>query len=125
MLNDFARWWTDCDTTLHIVARVDGVVCGTVSMLVPECAGGDAARLYQMGVVASMRGRGLGRALVVEALRVAAAEGMHSIHLHARHYAVPFYEACGFTEDHSVPRFVEIGMEHAEMHCSLQLTHAS
>ena len=114
--------WIRCadgETTLHVLARVDGAVCGTVSLLLPECEGGGVARLYQMGVRAEQRGRGVGRALIVEALRLCAEAGMHKVHLHARHYAVPFYQACGFVENTATPRFVEIGMEHAEMECLL------
>ena len=95
----------------------DGRPCGTVSLVLPEAEG--VARLYQMGVTDEYRGRGVGRALAEEAKRMAREYGMKKMHLHARHYAIPFYEAVGFTIDQSVPRFIEINMEHAEMFCEL------
>ena len=66
-----------------------------------------------------MKGHGLGRKLVQEMLKHIKEKGMTRIHLHARYYAIPFYQKMGFQEDVSVPRFTEINMEHAEMFMNL------
>ena len=108
---------TDGDASVHIVCVKDGKPCGTVSLVLPETEG--VARLYQMGVLDEYRGAGVGRALAEEALRMSRVHGMKRIHLHARHYAIPFYSAVGFQIDPTVPRFIEINMEHAEMFCEL------
>ena len=104
---------TDGDATVHIMGVIDGKPCGTVSLVLPESEG--VARLYQMGVLDEFRRAGVGRKLVDEALRMSRERGLSKVHLHSRYYAIPFYAACGFQEDLSHPRFMEINMEHAEM----------
>lgn len=94
---------------LHVVALADGAVRGTCRLLIE----GDAAKLGRMVVAASVRGRGVGRAVLLAAERRAQAGGARRVELHAQLSARDFYARQGYVE-RGEP-FVEEGIDHVTM----------
>jgi len=74
-------------------------------------------KLRQMAVHPDYQRRGYGRCLIAAAERWAAQRGGRHIVLHARHYAVPFYEKLGYRKEG--PPFEEVGMPHYRMRKAL------
>jgi hypothetical protein len=66
-----------------------------------------------MAVHVAHRRRGIGRALLLEILRIAAAEGFPPVFLHAQTSALPFYAGVGFVPEGGV--FEEAGIAHQRM----------
>ncbi len=98
----------------HFVAVNNQQVVGVVVLKIEDKTG----KLRQMAVSPEMQGRNLGKDLV-NALEVYASSiGLSEIKLHARHYAVGFYEKLGYVKT-SKPAFEEVGMEHFEMEKNL------
>jgi predicted GNAT family N-acyltransferase len=64
-------------------------------------------------VRSSMRGSGLGRALLGALVDAARQRGDHEVMLHAQASAVPFYVRAGFTARGEM--FDEAGIPHVEM----------
>jgi GNAT superfamily N-acetyltransferase len=82
---------------LHWVAEEDGSVLGDiVCHVIPLPHRGPELLLYSIGVRAAHRRRGIGRALVAEMFRWAAANRMREVWVLADPEAEAFYEACGF-----------------------------
>jgi GNAT superfamily N-acetyltransferase len=97
----------------HLVARVPDRVVGCV-LFHPR---GKSGRLFQMAVLEEHRGCGIGQALVNHLEALAVTRGIHSIFLHARDYAIPFYARCGYVG--RGPFFEEIGIPHQRMEKTL------
>jgi predicted GNAT family N-acyltransferase len=71
------------------------------------------AKIGRMAVIQSVRGSGVGRAVLEALMKAARARGDHEVLLHAQTSAAPFYARSGFT-----PRgaeFEEAGIPHIEM----------
>ena len=79
--------------------------------------GQGVARIGRMAALASVRGAGLGRAVLEALLAAARQRGEHEVLLHANATAVPFYERAGFRRSGAV--FEEAGLPHQEMRCTL------
>ena len=95
---------------LHMVALEGGRVVGCV-LFHPQAP--EVGRLLQMAVAAERRGLGFGRALVRHLEAHLRGLGVRRVTLHARHYAVGFYERLGY-EIEGEP-FEEVGMAHRHM----------
>ncbi|WP_437939703.1 GNAT family N-acetyltransferase [Sorangium sp. So ce341] len=74
---------------------------------------GDALKVGRVAVRKDLRGTGLGRRLLEEAIRVAAAQGARALVLNAQVAAAPFYRKLGFVEEG--PIFDEAGIPHTRM----------
>jgi predicted GNAT family N-acyltransferase len=96
-------------TALHIVAVADGRVVGTCRLVFDD----GLARLGRMAVEDSLRGRGLGAAILEEAEAQARAAGATRIRLHAQTAARTLYERGGF-QVHG-EEFMEEGIPHLTM----------
>ena len=72
---------------------------GAASLLDPAT---DAARIRAFFVAPTAARRGVGRALLEECTRVAAASGFRALTLMATLPGVPFYSALGYSEDEDV-----------------------
>lgn len=85
-------------SVLHWVAEDGDEVVGHLLCYVQPRRAGDARQVlvYEIGVRAAHRRRGIGRALVAELDAWMAANGVAAAWLLADAGAVPFYEACGF-----------------------------
>jgi len=82
-----------------LVARVDGVMVGTLTLVVFPIATGVRARIEDVVVDEAARGRGIGTALTREAVRLARAAGARSVDLTSRpsrEAANRLYERLGF-----------------------------
>lgn len=101
------------DEATHVVAVEDGRVLGTCRLLLR----GGAAKLGRLAVEHDQRGRGIGRAILIEADRLARALGAERITLHAQTYAIQLYRDDGYVERGST--FVEEGIEHISMEKAL------
>ena len=87
---------------LHVAALRDGVVIGAATVL-PEPWPGPGMvreptwRLRSMVVAEAQRGTGIGRAVLDEAVALAAARGAGSLWAEARSHALGFYRSTGWT----------------------------
>lgn len=79
----------------------------------PWRPGERAWRLRQMATDPQHRGEGWGAAITTELARLATADEATVLWCHARRYAVPFYEHCGF-RPHG-PDFIENDIPHVAM----------
>jgi predicted GNAT family N-acyltransferase len=101
------------DQALHVVSVRDGRVVGTCRVIVREGVG----RLGRMAVEPSVRGRGIGADLLVEAERAARAAGATRMRLHAQIAARSLYARGGYEQVGDV--FVEEGIDHVTMERAL------
>jgi ribosomal protein S18 acetylase RimI-like enzyme len=92
-----------------LVARVDGQIVGTLTLVRFPLPTGERARIEDVVVDASVRGQGVGAALTVEAVRLAEEFGARSVDLTSRPSRVAanrLYQRLGFQErDSRVYRF--------------------
>ena len=95
--------------SVHVVAIAGERVVGTCRLLFA----GPLARLGRLVVEPELRGRGVARAILREADRVALDAGAHRIALHAQTYALSLYREQGYAERGA--RFTEEGIEHVAM----------
>ena len=100
--------WDSCDADArHLLAEdADGKPIGTARLL------GDG-RIGRMAVLSAWRGRGVGRALLDEALRLARRQGMASVYLDAQVTSIGFYRRSGFVAYGEV--FPDAGIPHRRM----------
>jgi hypothetical protein len=83
------------------VAELDGVPAGTVT----TCVFGPVGWIAMMLVEASLRGRGIGRALMDRALRFLEQHGVRTVRLDATPLGQPLYEKLGFVAEYQLARF--------------------
>jgi len=95
--------------SLHFVAMEGKRVVGCV-LFHPR---GREGRLYQMAVLKSHRGRGIGRHLVRFLEERVCSLGFSSVFLHSRDYVREYYEGLGYRCDGEP--FIEIGIRHFKM----------
>ncbi|MGK4006885.1 GNAT family N-acetyltransferase [Sorangium sp. So ce1036] len=93
----------------HFVIQ-DGAEVVATMRLVPY---GDALKVGRVAVRKELRGRGLGRRMIEEAVRVAEAQRARALVLSSQVVAVPFYRKLGFVEEG--PVFDEAGIPHTRM----------
>lgn len=100
--------WDGLDTeALHLLAEdADGAAIGTARLL-------PSGQIGRMAVLAEHRRQGVGRALLLELLRVSEAEGRARLFLNAQVGALPFYASLGFEAEGDV--FEEAGIPHRRM----------
>ena len=77
---------------VHFLAERDGIALGTARLR----SEGDVAKVERVAVLAEHRGRGIGRALMVEIEGAALARGYRELLLGAQLRAIPFYESLGY-----------------------------
>jgi predicted GNAT family N-acyltransferase len=90
----------------HLLAWENGEPVGTTRML----ADGHIGR---MAVLKAFRGRGIGRQLLEQMLRIAIQKGMAEVELDAQVHAMEFYERLGFSAEGGV--FMDAGIPHRHM----------
>ncbi len=116
---------TDWRRYLHLqpdgcfLAESSGQPAGTVVVIVFE----SVAWVAMMLVEASLRGRGLGRALMERALAFAAEQGAATVRLDATALGQPLYERLGFAADYAVIRYG--GMPLASLPAAAKLPHVA
>lgn len=93
----------------HFVVLDGGEVVATMRIVPYE----GALKVGRVAVRRDLRGAGLGRRLMEEAIRVAGAEGARALILNAQVSAAAFYRKLGFVEEG--PIFDEAGIPHTKM----------
>jgi predicted GNAT family N-acyltransferase len=102
---------------IHLVAADEaGKVVGCVLIVFP---GDGTARIRQMAVDESLRGRGIGASLMRMAEEAARDNGVGKISMHARVYARSFYERLGYRS--ASEEFLEVTIPHITMEKALQV----
>jgi GNAT superfamily N-acetyltransferase len=88
---------------IHLAAIDGEEVVGVASLFLQNCdrfpgffEGEKVYRLRAMGVLDKVQGKGVGVAIIKEALRIIEEEGVKVIWCDAREIAWGFYERCGF-----------------------------
>jgi predicted GNAT family N-acyltransferase len=103
------------DRQIHLLAFDDkGAAVGCV-LIAP--AGEGTARIRQMAVTRSERGKGIGAELMTEAERVARAQTIRRLTMHARLSARGFYERLGYRVTSDV--FLQVTIPHVAMEKTL------
>ena len=77
-----------------------------------------AGKIGRIAVIAGMRGRGIGAAILRHLLDEARRRGLRNPYLHAQVQALPFYEKLGFRSEGGV--FDEAGIPHVRMRHALE-----
>ena len=90
----------------HAVAFADGHVVGT-GRLLPD------GTIGRMAVASSVRGRGIGAAVLAVLEERARARGLRAVELHAQLHALGFYDRYGYVPYTEV--YLEAGIEHRSM----------
>ena len=94
---------------IHLLATDDGDAQGTARLLIS----GGTGKIGRVSVLKEVRGRGLGRGLVLFAVDELRRRGASRATLGAQTQALGFYEALGFNA--VGPEFLDAGMPHREM----------
>lgn len=108
---ELERDWLD-EQADHAVAERAGLVVGTGRLVAPGLAE-PAATIGRMAVSDTVRGQGVGSAVLARLEERAVERGWDAVELHAQLYARRFYEAAGYSAVGQV--FVEAGIEHIGM----------
>lgn len=90
----------------HLLVREDGRPVGTARML-------HSGHIGRVAVIASHRGRGIGRAIMQALFELGQGLGLSQVDLAAQTHAVHFYERLGFVAEGEV--FYEAGIPHRRM----------
>ena len=78
---------------LHIVCYYQSKMVGCLVLVPLES---DLCQMKQVCIAEDFQGRGIGKYLVYEFEKIAKLNGFTRIIMHARNYAVPFYEKLGY-----------------------------
>jgi predicted GNAT family N-acyltransferase len=101
---------------LHVLASVAGDPVGTGRIDLEEhCL--PAGKIGRVAVLRSMRGKGVGAALMSALHEIAMERGLATVWCNAQIAAVPFYARLGY--DTTGGAFVEAGIEHIRMQKTL------
>jgi GNAT superfamily N-acetyltransferase len=82
----------------RVAVATGGQVVGFATILIA----GDAAELHDLFVDPGWMRRGIGRALVLDAIAIARDRGASRVEVTANPHALVFYESVGFAVDHEV-----------------------
>jgi predicted GNAT family N-acyltransferase len=99
-------------TSLHFLARVDGVPAGTARWRRTS----NGIKMERFAVLNEYRGQGVGKALVqavLDSVFSQLPEPVESIYMHAQISAMPLYAGFGFVP--TGPQFDECGIMHYKM----------
>ena len=100
-------------TALHFLAAWEGRPVGTARVLLR----GNTGKIGRVCVLAPMRGRGSGAALIRAAVEEIRARGMARAKLGSQVHAIPFYEGLGFVAEG--PVYDDAGIPHRDMTLAL------
>ena len=73
----------------------------------------NTGQIGRMAVLASFRGNGVGKAILMHLIDLAVSQKMSSISLHSQVSAIPFYEKFGFKAEGAI--YEEAGIPHRNM----------
>lgn len=99
---------------IHLFAEENGEVVACLRVFLKDERTATVGRVVASK---SVRGTGLSRQLMLQALKIAGEEfGPLPVVIHAQSYAIGFYRKCGF--EVSSEEFLEDNIPHVEMTCS-------
>ncbi len=98
---------------IHVLAFVDDAPVAT-----GRIDGRLQGKVGRVAVLPSVRGLGVGRAVMARLHEIARGAGLTSVWCHAQVAARPFYERLGYCA--VGPTFDEAGIAHVRMECSLE-----
>lgn len=96
---------------VHILGRLDGQPVATARLMVDHAEG--YPHIGRVAVLAELRGRGLGRQVMLALQEEARRRGYPGVTLAAQLQAMPFYEKIGYVA--RGPVFLDAGIEHRDM----------
>ncbi len=111
--------WTADDLRWEQLERHFGLFLGEKAMAcaVARRMKSGGMKLRQIAVAEKLRGRGIGRAIMLEVHNVLRKEGVPELELNSREEVAGFYEALGYAREGGI--FEEIGIPHVKMRKSL------
>lgn len=99
---------------IHLLAFEDGQAVGSARLLLS----GETGKIGRVCVLAEMRGKGVGQALMRAALsELRGIQGLRLAKLGAQSHAIGFYEALGF--EAYGPEYLDAGIPHRDMQIRL------
>ncbi len=97
------------DHCMHVLAQ-DGQQPAATVRILPK---GNTGKIQRVAVMASHRGTGLGKDVMIAALKICQAKGFDQAVLDSQIYAIPFYEKLEFVAEG--PEFDDAGIPHRKM----------
>jgi predicted GNAT family N-acyltransferase len=104
---DFDGLDETCD---RLIASLNGEFIGTVRI---RLLNAKMAKIERLAVLKQVRGHGIGKKLMAEALEIAKSKGILEVVIHAQEYIKPLHQQLGFEEYGDV--FEEAGIRHVKM----------
>jgi predicted GNAT family N-acyltransferase len=103
--------WDDIDATaVHLLATLDNEPIACLRIIEYE-------KIGRMAVLKSYRGRGLGAALLLEAVAICKKQGSKSVYLSAQTHAIEFYRKAGFKQISD--EYCDVDIPHVDMQLDL------
>ena len=107
------------DQSKHFLAMDGDIALGTMRIRHVTDRGQNVGKIERLAVLKQARGKGVGAALLQEALRVIAQKGWKIALLSSQETAVPFYEQHGFV-CYGEP-YIDAGIPHRWMRCAVEV----
>ena len=103
--------WDEIDAVaIHLLALSNNLAIGCARII-------SHRKIGRMAVLKELRGRGIGQALLQEAINVCQAHGTKTINLTAQTHAITFYKQAGFVEISGV--YQDANIPHVDMQLDL------
>ncbi len=103
--------WDELDASaIHLLALFDNQPIACLRII-------DCHKIGRMAVLKEWRGRGLGAALLQEAIKICKAHGSKSMHLSAQTHAIEFYRKAGFKI--TSVEYCDVQIPHVDMQLDL------
>ena len=103
--------WDEVDqTAVHLLASLDKQPIACLRII-------DYHKIGRMAVLKDWRRKGLGSALLIEAVKICKAHGSKSVHLSAQTHAIHFYRQAGFKITSEV--YQDLHIPHVDMQLDL------
>jgi predicted GNAT family N-acyltransferase len=103
--------WDDIDASaVHLLATLHNEPIACLRII-------DYKKIGRMAVVKSHRGRGLGAALLLEAVAICKKHGSKSVYLSAQTHAIEFYRKAGFKQISD--EYCDVDIPHVDMQLDL------
>ncbi len=103
--------WDNIDATaLHLLATLDNEPIACLRII-------DYKKIGRMAVLKGYRGRGLGAALLLEAVTICKKQGSKSVVLSAQTHAIEFYKKAGFRQ--TSEEYCDVDIPHVDMQLDL------
>jgi predicted GNAT family N-acyltransferase len=103
--------WDEIDTNaVHLLATFESQPIACLRIIYYQ-------KIGRMAVIKQWRGKGLGAALLLEAIDICKKQGSKSIHLSAQTHAINFYLKAGFKQ--TSDEYTDVDIPHVDMRLEL------